>query len=199
MDASNAELVINESSQSTDGTLSHLQEHQIPPVGLELNVGGESGDIGTNVSKKRARSSLYWTSNWFIPLDPKANPDGRPRAQCTKCKQVFLVDPMKNGTSTLNKHMKKCPKRENEDINQMLMQQTGGIFNTKDLKVDPNVVREKALALIVQNELPLKFVEYEKFKNLMLYVYPAETDPDQDGEQLFEALGEVFSSPLVPS
>ncbi|KAJ4965208.1 hypothetical protein NE237_017057 [Protea cynaroides] len=141
--------------ESNNGTPSHPQEQHMPFVEPDLDVGRDSGDIGTYVCKKMpwSRSAIYWISNW-------------PRAQCTKCKQVFLADLTKNGASALNNHMKNY------------------------LMVDLNVVREMVLALIVWNELPLKFVEYKQFRKLMLYVF--QIDLDQDSEELFEALGGVF-------
>ncbi|XP_043725796.1 zinc finger BED domain-containing protein RICESLEEPER 2-like [Telopea speciosissima] len=61
--------------------------------------------------------------------------------------------------------MKRCPKREILDIKQMFLQSSSGKLNVSDLKIDPEVVREMILTLIVKNELPSRFVEVFKKEN----------------------------------
>ncbi|KAJ4961811.1 hypothetical protein NE237_021721 [Protea cynaroides] len=193
MDTKNAEF------ETVEEIVSNSSQ-QLPSIGSGLDIHGEGGDVASR-KRSRSRSAICWTSNWFIPLDPKFSLDGRPRAQCSKCKQLFLADPSKNGTSTLNNHMKRCPNRENKEINQMFLQQSGGKLNLRDLKINSALVREMVLTLIVNNELPLKFVEYEEFRKLMLYVYPGynpinpNQDQNEDGEELSEALRDVLSVP----
>lgn len=55
----------------------------------------------------------------------------------------------------------------------MLMNQSDGVLTLRDHKIDPDVLREMILTLVVKHELPLRFVEYEEFRKLLLYVYPS--------------------------
>ncbi|KAJ4971285.1 hypothetical protein NE237_004384 [Protea cynaroides] len=155
-----------EKKESTDST----SVQQPPFVGLAFE--GESHTATQLKKKTKRRTAACWTSNWFKLVDPKDCSDGKPRAQCTKCGQLFMADSSKNGTSSLNSHMKRCPKRDNKDIRQMFMQSSSGKLTSRNLKIDLNVVHEMVLNLVIKNELPLKFVEYEGFRKLMLYLNP---------------------------
>ncbi|KAJ4962762.1 hypothetical protein NE237_022701 [Protea cynaroides] len=68
---------------------------------------------------KRKRRSSVWEGFKVIPGD--TYDDGKERAECLKCKIVYRADTCINGTGTLRRHLKNCPKQDNKDVKQMML------------------------------------------------------------------------------
>ncbi|XP_043705261.1 zinc finger BED domain-containing protein RICESLEEPER 1-like [Telopea speciosissima] len=77
-----------------------------------------------------------------------------------------------NGTGSLRRHLKNCTKRKNKDIAQMILSGGDGNLTCKSKKIDAEMVRDMITMLIVRRELPLVFVEYQEFRDLITYLYP---------------------------
>ncbi|XP_043717699.1 zinc finger BED domain-containing protein RICESLEEPER 2-like [Telopea speciosissima] len=119
---------------------------------------------------KRKRRSIVWEE--FEILEGKGFSDGKERAKCNRCRQIYKADSTTNGTGTLRRHILHCPKRENKGPTQMTLGVNDGKLMLRDKKVDQVWVRDKVTRLIVRHELPLIFVEYEEFRELITYIFP---------------------------
>ncbi|KAJ4970007.1 hypothetical protein NE237_003106 [Protea cynaroides] len=121
-------------------------------------------------SRKKKKASVVWKE--FIEIPKEKNQNGRQRAKCRACGTIYLADPDINGTGSLRRHLKICPKRKNKDVSQMLLGETEENVMLRNRKINPDVVRDMITSLIVRRELPLMFVEYEEFKSLINYIFP---------------------------
>ncbi|XP_043694218.1 zinc finger BED domain-containing protein RICESLEEPER 2-like [Telopea speciosissima] len=119
---------------------------------------------------KRKRRSIVWEE--FEILQGKGFSDGKERAKCNRCGQIYKADSTTNGTGTLRRHILHCPKWENKGPTQMTLGVNDGKLMLRDKKVDQVWVRDKVTRLIVRHELPLIFVEYEEFRELITYLFP---------------------------
>ncbi|XP_042499569.1 zinc finger BED domain-containing protein RICESLEEPER 2-like isoform X2 [Macadamia integrifolia] len=131
--------------------------------------------LETNATTKRKRRSVVWDE--FTIIDGQGFDDGKNRAECKRCKQVYRADSNINGTGSLRRHILHCPKRENKGntSTQMILGVNDGKVMLRDQKVDQDFVRDKITKLIVRHELPLVFVEYEEFRELITYLFPGYT------------------------
>ncbi|XP_043705394.1 zinc finger BED domain-containing protein RICESLEEPER 2-like [Telopea speciosissima] len=120
--------------------------------------------------RKRKRTSIVWKE--FIQIPKEKNPDGRQRAKCKACGNIYLADSDINGTGSLRRHLKNCTKRKNKDVAQMILSGGDGNLTCKSKKIDAEMVRDMITMLIVRRELPLVFVEYQEFRDLITYLYP---------------------------
>ncbi|KAJ4969743.1 hypothetical protein NE237_002842 [Protea cynaroides] len=126
--------------------------------------------FATTSVRKRKKTSIVWKE--FIQIDKEKNLDGRQRAKCKACGNIYLADPHINGTGSLRRHIKTCSKRKNKDVAKMLLGASEGNLMPKNLNIEPDVVRSMITSLIVRHELPLVLVESEEFRALITYVYP---------------------------
>ncbi|XP_043698432.1 zinc finger BED domain-containing protein RICESLEEPER 2-like isoform X3 [Telopea speciosissima] len=134
----------------------------------EAKEGTDTITSATNSNKKRRKRSSVWDD--FKPLSGENFEDGRDRAECIKCGHVYKADSSINGTGSLRRHLMICPKRENKDALQMILGANELVM--RDRKVDQDIVRDKITRLIIRHELPLVFVEYEEFRDLISYLFP---------------------------
>ncbi|XP_042486874.1 zinc finger BED domain-containing protein RICESLEEPER 3-like [Macadamia integrifolia] len=124
----------------------------------------------STLPRNRKKTSIVWKE--FINIPKDKNPDGRQRAKCKACGNIYLADSSINGTGSLRRHLKSCLKRKNNDVAQMLVGGGDGNVALKTKRIDADVVRDMITTLIVRHELPLVFVEYEEFRALISYLYP---------------------------
>ncbi|XP_042494998.1 zinc finger BED domain-containing protein RICESLEEPER 2-like [Macadamia integrifolia] len=124
----------------------------------------------STLPRNRKKTSIVWKE--FINIPKDKNPDGRQRAKCKACGNIYLADSSINGTGSLRRHLKSCLKRKNNDVAQMLVAGGDGNVALKTKRIDADVVRDMITALIVRHELPLVFVEYEEFRALISYLKP---------------------------
>ena len=101
------------------------------------------------------------------------------RAKCLYCAKIFACVPKRHGTSSLRNHMLSCMKNPyNKDSKQVLLtfkpdnasSDSVGVVAT--WKFDQEAIRKALCNLLIQDELPFKFVEGEGFKNFMIIVCP---------------------------
>ena len=100
--------------------------------------------------RKRKATSMVWTYMTKIDVD------GVQMARCSFCEKVLNAS-KGCGTSSLKKHVEKCLKEH-----QTTTDETITLF-------DQNIGREKVAKLVIMHELPLRFVEYTGFREMMNY------------------------------
>ncbi|KAH9754467.1 BED-type domain-containing protein [Citrus sinensis] len=100
------------------------------------------------------------------------------KAKCNHC-QAKLVASGHNGTSHLDRHLKKSCKAKGVPSVLDSLQKTLSVTRKDDgpscietREFDPIVARQKIATLVGKHELPLNFVEYEAFRDLMSYANP---------------------------
>ncbi|KAI3472907.1 hypothetical protein Pfo_030975 [Paulownia fortunei] len=101
---------------------------------------------------------------------------GKSRAKCKYCDKNYAADPLKNGTSGMNNHMKSV---------------TGGFRDACSIwKFDQEAIRKSLVRMIIKDELPFKFVENEGFREFMSiacpqFVVPSRTTITRDCYKLY--------------
>ncbi|KAI3976515.1 hypothetical protein MKX01_008373 [Papaver californicum] len=116
----------------------------------------ESMVVESQASNKRKRNMASKVWKDFELLEDK---DGNQKAKCNHCEQEYAYDSKKGGTSTLSRHIKKCPKLETQDVAQLLLSTKNGEVSTRARKIDQTKFREFVAALIICKDLPFNFVE----------------------------------------
>ena len=91
---------------------------------------------------------------------------------------VILEAKYTSGTKSLNKHVKSCFSRSQPKIQEAL-QGSLKVLKRKDRSCDigfdsfdPNVLWSLIARMVVMHELPLKFVEYKGFREIMVHANP---------------------------
>ena len=118
------------------------------------------------VKSKRQKKS---TSKVWQFYNRITGEDGKERAQCKKCGAKYLIDSKSIGTSTLNRHVKKCPRNETRDVSQLLLSKSGEV---RPNKIEQDVFREKIAIAIIRHDYPFNLVEHEGFRDLCNYLNP---------------------------
>ncbi|XP_015387992.1 zinc finger BED domain-containing protein DAYSLEEPER-like [Citrus sinensis] len=108
----------------------------------------------------------------------KVTINGELKAKCNHC-QAKLVAFGHNGTSHLDRHLKRpCKAKGIPSVFDSLQKtlsvtrQDDGTSCIKMREFDPIVARQKIATLVVKHELPLNFVKYDAFRDLMSYANP---------------------------
>ncbi|XP_013589621.1 PREDICTED: zinc finger BED domain-containing protein RICESLEEPER 2-like [Brassica oleracea var. oleracea] len=101
-------------------------------------------------SRRRARLWLKFT------IIGGQRPDGKTKIRCNLCKRFYFIKLRRNGTSTLSRHLKVCPKAV-------------GTPRSSSRKVDMMVFREMIAMAIIEHDLPYKFVEYKRIRMAFTY------------------------------
>ncbi|CAD5313060.1 unnamed protein product [Arabidopsis thaliana] len=86
-------------------------------------------------------------------------PNGKTEVTCKYCEQTYYLNLRRNGTNTMNRHMRSCEK-------------TPGSTPRISRKVDMMVFREMIAVALVQHNLPYSFVEYERIREAFTYANP---------------------------
>ena len=86
-------------------------------------------------------------------------PNGKTEVTCKYCEQTYHLNLRRNGTNTMNRHMRSCEK-------------TPGSTPRISRKVDMMVFREMIAVALVQHNLPYSFVEYERIREAFTYANP---------------------------
>ncbi|KAL5802383.1 hypothetical protein ACOSQ3_030833 [Xanthoceras sorbifolium] len=104
-------------------------------------------------SKRKREKSFIW--NYMTKVDV----DGVSKAKYTFCGKLLLCS-HERGTSTLRRHVERCLSKYQVTTNET------------DILFDQNVGRAKIARMIIVHELPLRFVEYMGFREMMEYCQP---------------------------
>ena len=134
-------------------------------------------------SEGQPRSSLRQTSRAWDHFTRRTI-NGEMKAVCNHCGKGFAGQ-QSSGTSHLLNHIDRCPKRiqESAPAPASSPSQASKIYKKKDDETstisafdstafDKELARQKIARMIIMHELPLRFVEYEGFRDLMSFVQP---------------------------
>ncbi|KAL5764328.1 hypothetical protein ACOSP7_016685 [Xanthoceras sorbifolium] len=89
----------------------------------------------------------------------KVDIDGGRKAKYTFCEKILLAT-HEGGTSTLRRYMEKYLSKHQAETNE------------KNILFDQNVGKAKVPKMIIMHELPLRFVKYTGFGEMMKYCQP---------------------------
>ncbi|KAI3929352.1 hypothetical protein MKX01_006588, partial [Papaver californicum] len=106
----------------------------------------ESMVIESQASNKRKRNL---TSRVWKDFDVVDDKDAKQKAKCKHCEREYAYDNKKGGTSTLSRHIKKCPGLETQDVAQLLLSTKNGEVSTRARKINQTKFREFVAALII--------------------------------------------------
>ena len=108
----------------------------------------------------------------------KVTINGELKAKCNHC-QAKLVGSGHNGTSHLDRHLKRSCKAKGVPSVFDSLQKTLNLTRKDDRtsciemrEFDPIIAWQKIATFVVNHELPLNFVEYDAFRDLMSYDNP---------------------------
>jgi hypothetical protein len=120
-----------------------------------------------NVQKKRRKTSTVWTHFDEVPsTDPN---NKRIWAQCKFCDRKYIVN-NSHGTRNLQKHMKVCGGKTDQDIQQMLLSRDQGTLSVSASKFCPKRYRELLIGTIIKHDLPFSYVEYDAIREVHRYL-----------------------------
>ncbi|XP_019099915.1 PREDICTED: uncharacterized protein LOC109132610 [Camelina sativa] len=105
-------------------------------------------------SRRHAKCWKNFTLGKKYVDGPKA---GKHDVTCKHCKRNYCLNLSRNGTNTMNRHMRSCSK-------------TPGSTPSINKKLDMMVFREKIAMALIQHNLPYSFVEYEKIREAFTYL-----------------------------
>ena len=103
--------------------------------------------------------------------------NGELKAKCNHCR-AKLVASGNNGTSHLDRHLKRCKPKGVPSVFDSLQKTLSATRNDdgtsciETREFDPIVAWQKMATLVVKHELPLNFVEYDAFRDLISYANP---------------------------
>lgn len=125
----------------------------------------ESMTIQEHASKKRKFTSKVWND-----FDWSRDKDGKEKATCKHCRKEYAYDSQKGGTSTMSRHLKKCPRLKMQDVGQLLLSTNNGELATRARKIDQSKFRDLVARLIIGKNLPFNCVEWTEFRELCSYL-----------------------------
>ncbi|XP_026396779.1 zinc finger BED domain-containing protein RICESLEEPER 2-like [Papaver somniferum] len=79
-----------------------------------------------HASKKRKFTSKVWND-----FDWSRDKDGKEKATCKHCGKEYAYDSQKGGTSTMSRHLKKCPRLKMKDVGRLLLSTNNGELATQ--------------------------------------------------------------------
>ncbi|KAF7811751.1 zinc finger BED domain-containing protein RICESLEEPER 2-like [Senna tora] len=139
----------------------------VPPrQGTESASTVQNAPTVSNLPKKRSATSDVW--NYFVSLG--VGEDGKPRAKCKGCDEVYIAGGSSHGTSSLTRHIPKCSKLNSyHNVGNMLIDHAGKL---RSRKISQKVLRSLTAMAIIRHDLPFSFVEYEGVKEMFKYCNP---------------------------
>ncbi|KAF7839410.1 zinc finger BED domain-containing protein RICESLEEPER 2-like [Senna tora] len=115
---------------------------------------------------KRTATSKVW--NYFVSLG--VGEDGKPRAKCKTCDEVYIAGGSTHGTSSLSRHLPKCPKRNSyNNVGNMIIDHARKL---RSRKISQKVIHSLTAMAIIKHDLPFSFVEYEGVREIFKYCNP---------------------------
>ncbi|CAL5202787.1 unnamed protein product [Lathyrus oleraceus] len=140
---------------------------------------------------------------WKVFIKLGADKDGNPLAKCNGCSKILKGGNRNYGTTSLNRHMKKCTKIKYVDVGQVMIDSQGRL---KNLTIDKKVSRSMCATAIIAHDLPYKFVEFQKIRDWMKYLNPdfspiSRNTAKADVDEIFKTEKEALKKELanIPS
>ncbi|XP_031120336.1 zinc finger BED domain-containing protein RICESLEEPER 2-like [Ipomoea triloba] len=138
-----------------------------PSVGTECND-EENKNKKRKISRQR---SEVW--DHFTKI---SNDKCERKAKCNYCKKELFVDTKMNGTSSLKAHVRICPKmpRSSSDPSQteLLVPSSEGEGSLGCAKYNAEALRNSIAEMIINHEIPFKFVEFKGFRKCLPIACP---------------------------
>ncbi|XP_019189545.1 PREDICTED: uncharacterized protein LOC109183973 [Ipomoea nil] len=123
-----------------------------------------------NQSKKR-KVSRHRSEVWenFTKF---SNEKFEQKARCNYCQKELFADPKLNGTSSLKAHVRSCPKmpRASSDPSQTELLEGEGSLGC--VKYSAEALRRSIVEMIINHEIPFKFVEFKGFRKCLSIACP---------------------------
>ncbi|KAH9723471.1 BED-type domain-containing protein [Citrus sinensis] len=131
----------------------------------------EEISLSTLKDKKGKKVSTAWDHFTKVTIN------GEKKAKCMHCNAI-LEAKYTSGTTSLNRHVKSCFSRNQPKIQEALqgslkvLKREDGSCDIGFDSFDPKVLRSLIARMVVMHELPLKFVEYKGFREMMAHANP---------------------------
>lgn len=127
-------------------------------------------------ANKRAKNLSFGVWNYFEK--PVKHPDGKLRAKCKYLKRDLVGGGSLSGTSTLIFHMNRCQKKPHSiaesNVGKLVLDHTG-----RSTIIYQKVLDEKISMMIIDHDVAFSFVEYKRFRELILYFFPKAKIPSK--------------------
>ncbi|KAH9801067.1 BED-type domain-containing protein [Citrus sinensis] len=152
-------------------TIEFIMENVPESSNLPSNPSVESENVQEEVRNDKKRKQRVVSNCW--DHFTKLNVGSVAKAKCNHCGTILSCG---SGTSHLNRHTRQIhgfnqPTIEEVfDNKQHLVKTESGELGIQ--KFDPLVARQKLTTVVVKHELPLRFVEYESFRDFVDYCNP---------------------------
>ena len=109
---------------------------------------------------------------WNFFDKPIKHPDGKLRVKCKYCEKDIVGGGSLSGTLTLILHMKRCEKKSHSiveyDVRKLVLDHTRKL---RSRIIYQEVLDWKISMMIIEQDLTYSFVEYKRFRNLILYLF----------------------------
>ncbi|KAI3911612.1 hypothetical protein MKW92_032364, partial [Papaver armeniacum] len=112
----------------------------------------ESMTCEEQATRKRKLTSKVWKD--FVWARDK---DGKETATCKHCGQPYVYHSEKGGTSTMARHLTKCPRLKMQDVGKLLLSTNNGELATRARQIDQSKFRDLVARLIIGKNLPFNF------------------------------------------
>ena len=128
-------------------------------------------EFDTDITETQSKKSRRNTSDVWLFFDNQGiGNDGKPRAKCKGCGEVYVAGGSKYGTSSLSRHMGRClsiKAMRQQNISEMIINHQGKL---KNKKIDQKVFRELVAMSIIKHDLPFSYVEYDGVRAVWKYL-----------------------------
>ncbi|KAH0636460.1 hypothetical protein KY289_036375 [Solanum tuberosum] len=136
-------------------------------------------EVEVDVDTSKKRKLMEPRATCWKHFDKFTDESGAKKAKCKYCAKPYASSTSSNGTSSMNTHMRTCPKfpRDTVDKGQNLINFLPSSMGAKEgvistWKFDQAQSRRALTKMIIVDELPFSFVEKEGFKNFMRVTVP---------------------------
>ena len=117
---------------------------------------------------------------WNFFDKPVKYPYGKLRVKCKYCKKDLMGGGSLSGTSTLIRHMTRCEKKPHSiaefDVRKIVLDLTGKL---RSRIINQEVLHANISMMIIEHDLVYSFVEYKRFRELILYFFPKAKIPSK--------------------
>ncbi|KAH9761531.1 BED-type domain-containing protein [Citrus sinensis] len=160
-----------EINSSSAPDLSRNVEDKIDNEVEEISVSTVNDKKSKEETRKKKKVSEAWEHFTKIMVN------GEQKAKCMHCSAILKAK-YQSGTSTLNRHVAMCFKQNQPDIEKALqgslkvIKREDGTCGISYGSFDQNVLRSLIARMVIMHELPLRFVEYIGFREMMAHANP---------------------------